>query len=336
MIWYWKAIQAFVTLTPMLEIQQLSLAVPMQGAAIEAVSQVSLKLESGRVLGLVGESGCGKTLTAQSILRLGEHQGITRLGGDVLLDGESIFTMDDKRLRRMRGGQVAMIFQEPMTALNPVFSIGSQMIEVIQLHLKLKHKDAKARAIHLLEEVGLSDAEYLLSQYPDALSGGMRQRVLIAMAMSAKPDYIIADEPTTALDVSVQKRIIALLRDLQKQKGLGMLLVTHDFGLVAEMCDDVVVMYAGEVVESGSVFDIFDYPAHPYTRALMGCRPEVALDDKPLTVIEGHVPAPSDWPDGCRFANRCPHADQACMTAVNLQAWREGTHTARCVHVESL
>ena len=320
----------------MLEIQQLSLAVPMQGAAVEAVSQVSLKLESGRVLGLVGESGCGKTLTAQSILRLGEHHGITRLGGDILLDGESIFSMSNQRLRRMRGGQVAMIFQEPMTALNPVFSIGSQIIEVIQLHLKLNHKDAKARAIHLLTEVGLSDPEHLLSQYPDALSGGMRQRVLIAMAMSAEPDYIIADEPTTALDVSVQKRIIALLRDLQKQKGLGMLLVTHDFGLVAEMCDDVVVMYAGEVVESGSVFDIFDHPAHPYTRALMGCRPEVALDGQPLTVIEGHVPAPSDWPEGCRFANRCPHANQACMTAVDLQAWQQDTHIARCVHVESL
>ncbi|MDQ6967607.1 MAG: ABC transporter ATP-binding protein [Mariprofundaceae bacterium] len=305
----------------------------MQQASVPAVSHVSISMKPGRVMGLVGESGCGKTLTAQSILRLGEHQGITKISGDIQLHGESIFSMSEKQLRKVRGRKIAMIFQEPMTALNPVFSIGSQILEVIGLHLDLSRKDAKLHAIQLLEDVGLQDVEHLLQQYPDALSGGMRQRVLIAMAMSANPDYIIADEPTTALDVSVQKRIIALLRKLQKDKGLGMLLVTHDFGLVAEMCDDVVVMYAGEVVESGAVMDIFDHPAHPYTQALMGCRPEAAQDGQALTVIEGQVPAPGEWPQGCRFAARCPYADADCQQAVVADAWQHGEHIARCVHV---
>jgi len=317
----------------MLEIKDLSLAVPMQQTAVQAVSHVSLSIKAGRVMGLVGESGCGKTLTAQSILRLGEHQGITKINGDIQLHGESVFAMSEKQLRKVRGGKVAMIFQEPMTALNPVFSIASQMLEVINLHLDLNRHDAKLHAIQLLEDVGLQDVEHLLQQYPDALSGGMRQRVLIAMAMSANPDYIIADEPTTALDVSVQKRIIALLRKLQQDKGLGMLLVTHDFGLVAEMCDDVVVMYAGEVVESGTVMDIFDHPAHPYTQALMGCRPEVAKSGQALTVIEGQVPAPGEWPEGCRFAERCPYADVDCQQPVAADTWQDGEHIARCVHV---
>jgi len=318
----------------MLEIRDISLAVPAQESSVQAVSHVSLSMKPGRVLGLVGESGCGKTLTAQSILRLGEHQGISKTAGDILLHGESVFSMSDKQLRHMRGGKVAMIFQEPMTALNPVFSIASQMIEIIQLHLELSTHEAKQHAIQLLNDVGLQDAEHLLSQYPDALSGGMRQRVLIAMAMSANPEYIIADEPTTALDVSVQKRIIALLRRLQQDKELGMLLVTHDFGLVAEMCDDVVVMYAGEVVESGNVMDIFDHPAHPYTKALMGCRPEVGKAGEPLTVIEGQVPAPGEWPQGCRFAVRCPYADTACEKGVAVDAWKQGEHLVRCVHVQ--
>ncbi|MDQ6954987.1 MAG: ABC transporter ATP-binding protein [Mariprofundaceae bacterium] len=318
----------------MLEIDDLSLAVPMQNTLTQAVSHVSLTIKPGRVMGLVGESGCGKTLTAQSILRLGEYQGITKVSGDIRLHNESIFSMSEKQLRKMRGGKIAMIFQEPMTALNPVFSIASQMLEVIGLHLNLNRRDARLHAIQLLEDVGLQDAQYLLQQYPDALSGGMRQRVLIAMAMSANPEYIIADEPTTALDVSVQKRIIALLRKLQQEKNLGMLLVTHDFGLVAEMCDDVVVMYAGEVVERGAVMDIFNHPAHPYTQALMGCRPEVAKGNQALTVIEGQVPMPGEWPIGCRFAERCPHSQADCQQSpVAVDAWRQGEHIARCVHI---
>jgi len=317
----------------MLELSDLSLSVSIQGKSVVAVSGVSLKLEAGSVLGLVGESGCGKSLTAQAMLRLGEHQGVKKTTGDIRLDGQSLFAMDDETLRRIRGGRVAMVFQEPMTALNPVFSVGSQLTEVIRLHLHLDKKQARARAIGLLQDVGMQDAEHLLIQYPDALSGGMRQRVLIAMAMAADPDYIIADEPTTALDVSVQKRIIALLLNLQKKRNLGLLLVTHDFGLVAEMCDEVAVMYAGQIVESGPVKEIFDHPAHPYTRALMGCRPEVSEPGLLMPVIGGQVPPPGRWPAGCHFAPRCSLADAACQAAVAADAWADGVHLARCLHV---
>ncbi len=319
----------------MLEIRDLSLSVSIQGQRVEAISGVSLQLEQGRVLGLVGESGCGKSLTAQAILRLGEHQGVEKNCGDILLDGQSLFTMPGETLRKMRGGRISMIFQEPMTALNPVFSIGSQITEVIRLHLDMSPQQATARAIALLDDVGMQDAEQILKQYPDALSGGMRQRVLIAMAMAADPDYIIADEPTTALDVSVQKRIISLLLNLQKKRNLGLLLVTHDFGLVAELCDDVAVMYAGQVVESGPVADIFDHPAHPYTRALMGCRPEVFEAGQALPVIAGQVPPPGRWPIGCHFAERCPLAQGDCVQPVVEDAWRYRGHTARCLHVNT-
>jgi len=319
----------------MLEVHNLSLSVSIQGKRVDAVSGVSLTLEAGRVLGLVGESGCGKSLTAQAMLRLGEFQGVAKSSGDILIDGESLFTMSDERLRRTRGGRIAMIFQEPMTALNPVFSIGSQIIEVIRLHLDMDKQQARQRAIDLLLDVGMQDAEQILKQYPDSLSGGMRQRVLIAMAMAADPDYIIADEPTTALDVSVQKRIIALLLNLQKKRGLGLLLVTHDFGLVAEMCDDVAVMYAGQIVESGPVKEIFDHPAHPYTRALMGCRPEVSETGGALAVIAGQVPPPGQWPVGCHFAPRCTTADELCSAAVAADVWHDYSHIARCVHVVS-
>ncbi len=321
----------------MLEIRDLSLSVSIEGKSVEAVSAVSLQLKAGRVLGLVGESGCGKSLTAQSILRLGEHQGVRKSQGDILLDGESLFDMSDETLRKMRGGRVAMVFQEPMTALNPVFSIGSQITEVIRLHLDMNKHQATQRAAELLSDVGMQDVHQILKQYPDALSGGMRQRVLIAMAMAADPDFIIADEPTTALDVSVQKRIIALLLNLQKKRNLGLLLVTHDFGLVAEMCDDVAVMYAGQIVESGSVAEIFDQPAHPYTRALMACRPEVSAVGHALQVIAGQVPQPGCWPLGCHFAQRCPCVQDDCRQApIRTDAWQEKTHITRCLHVAAM
>jgi len=317
----------------MLEIDNLSLVIPTSEGPKPAVTDVSLTLKPGQTLGLVGESGCGKTLTAQAILRLGETQDVERVSGRILLDGNDIFCMDEKALRQIRGRRIAMIFQEPMTALNPVFSVGEQMIEVIRLHLGLDGRHAKERAIALLHDVGLQDAGSLLRQYPDALSGGMRQRVLIAMAMSPEPDYIIADEPTTALDVSVQARIVELLKKLQQRRGLGMLLVTHDFGLVAELADEVAVMYAGHIVESGSVRRLFDYPAHPYTRALMGCRPEISPHGGDLPVIPGQVPVPGHWPAGCRFAPRCDFAREDCHSPVVADAWHEAEHTARCLHV---
>ncbi|MDQ6976318.1 MAG: ABC transporter ATP-binding protein [Mariprofundaceae bacterium] len=315
-----------------LEISHLSLAVPIGGQYVEAVSDVSLLLNAGRVMGLVGESGCGKSLTAQALLRLGEHQGVKHCAGDVLLGGKSIFAMSESQLRHFRGGQVAMIFQEPMTALNPVFTVGAQITEVIRLHLDVNKQTAKKRAIALLHDVGMAEASVLMGQYPDALSGGMRQRILIAMAMATNPRFIVADEPTTALDVSVQKRIIALLRRLQQQHQQGMLLVTHDFGLVAEMCDDVAVMYAGQIVERATVHEIFNHARHPYTRALMDCRPEIGVRGDMLPVIAGQVPAPGQYGAGCRFAKRCAFADDQCASPIAENAWHDGTHHARCVH----
>ena len=317
----------------MLEIRNLSLSIPVRGEHVLAVSNVSLQLEAGKVLALVGESGCGKSLTAQSLLRLGEFQGVNKEAGDIFLHEQSLFDMPSKALRKVRGGVLSMIFQEPMTALNPVFTISSQILEVIGLHTDLDKSAAKQRALTLLADVGLQDGETLMQQYPDSLSGGMRQRILIAMAMAGEPEFIIADEPTTALDVSVQKRIIALLRSLQRDKGLGMLLVTHDFGLVAEMADEVAVMYAGEIVEYGSVTDIFDNPSHPYTQALMNCRPETARDTHELTVIPGNVPSPGSWAQGCRFAERCSRATEACISPIALDVWADGSHLARCVRV---
>jgi len=320
----------------MLEIEHISLGVPTSAGLMPAVSDVSLTLKPGQVLGLVGESGCGKTLCAQSILRLGEHQGIERIKGRILLDGNDIFDMSDTQLQRLRGGRIGMVFQEPMTALNPVFSIGAQIIEVIRLHQNASGDKVRDIALALLGDVGLRDAAELLDQYPDALSGGMRQRVLIAMAMAGKPDYMIADEPTTALDVSVQARIVQLLRRLQLDHGMGMLLVTHDFGLVAELADDVAVMYAGQIVELGPVEKIFDHPAHPYTIALLSCRPEVAEQGKPMPAITGHVPLPGQWPAGCRFASRCAWADSDCAREVKEKSWHRDSHWARCIHVDRI
>ncbi len=314
----------------MLKVQNISLSVQVDGAWVQAVRDVSFTLQQGRVLALVGESGCGKSLTAQALLRLGEHQGVRRDHGDVLLRGESIFAFDRERLRRMRGGQVAMVFQEPMTALNPVFTIESQMVDVIRNHLPLGKREARARALKLLADVELDEPEQLLGRYPGELSGGMRQRVLIAMALSADAEVLVADEPTTALDVSVQKKILALLRSLQRSRNLALLLVTHDFGVVAEMADEVAVMYAGEIVEQAEVHALFDHPAHPYTQALMACRPDRAARGEALPMIGGQVPSPGSWPKGCHFADRCPRADAACRA--QAVALSEGEHRVRCIH----
>ncbi|MDX8409026.1 MAG: ABC transporter ATP-binding protein [Mariprofundales bacterium] len=314
----------------MVEMQGMSLSVQVEGVWAQAVHDVSFQLEPGKVLALVGESGCGKSLTAQALLRLGEHQGVRRDQGDIRLDGQSIFSFDSQRLRAMRGGRLAMVFQEPMTALNPVFTIGSQLTDVIRIHLSLEKRQAQERAMQLLRDVELDDPEQLLKRYPGELSGGMRQRVLIAMALSANADYLIADEPTTALDVSVQKTILALLRRLQRQRQLALLLVTHDFGVVAEMADAVAVMYAGEIVEQGEVHTLFDHASHPYTRALMGCRPELAGKGGRLTMIAGQVPSPGSWPVGCHFAERCSLAQDDCRAAAVILPERD--HAVRCLH----
>lgn len=315
----------------MLEVCNLSLGIRTSLGQVQAVGDISFKLEPGKVLGLIGESGCGKTLTAQSILRLGEHQGVQHISGQVLFNGQDIFSFNDKQLCRYRGTKVSMIFQEPMTALNPVFSIGSQMVEVIRLHLGLSKKDALQRAKSLLHDVGMQHVDKVLKQYPDALSGGMRQRVLIAIAISAEPAYIIADEPTTALDVSVQDKIVVLLKKLQRDYNVGLLLVSHDFGLIAELADDVAVMYAGQIVEHAPVMDIFDRPMHPYTKFLMSCRPEVTAVGEKLPVISGNVPLPGKWEEGCRFASRCQICETKCYEKNIELDVVDQNHQLRCV-----
>jgi len=308
---------------------RLSLAVPKDGAWVEALSAVSFRVPRGRVVGLVGESGCGKSLTAQAALRLHEFSGVRHLGGDLRIDDRSIFAMREQELLQLRGGEIAMVFQEPMTALNPVFTIAAQMIEPIVRHLRISKAEAYMRARALLAEVGIDQPDAVLAAYPDALSGGMRQRVLIAMAIGCEPSFLIADEPTTALDVSVQKRIVALLRRLQRKHELGMLLVTHDFGLVAELADEVVVLYAGEVVEQAPVEAIFDDPLHPYTQALLACRPEA---EGALAPIPGQAPLPGAWPEGCRFSDRCPKAQPQCRKRQALRTLADGRRVRCLLH----
>ncbi|RME85080.1 MAG: ABC transporter ATP-binding protein [Zetaproteobacteria bacterium] len=318
----------------MLEWNELSLAVPAGGRWVEAVSKVSLALAPGRALGLVGESGCGKTLTTLAALRLTDHLGVRRTGGDVRLDGRSIFAMSEQELLAVRGGEIAMVFQEPMTALNPVFTIGAQITDVIRRHLGVSKARAREIARERLAEVGLAPPDAVLMSYPDALSGGMRQRALIAMALAAQPRFLLADEPTTALDVSVQKRIVLLLGELQRRHRLGLLLVTHDFGLVAELCDEVAVIYAGQIVEQAEAEAIFDRPRHPYTQALLACRPEAHQRGELPAPIPGQAPRVGKWPQGCRFAPRCRYAEARCSAP---PPWREveDGHFVRCVREDA-
>ncbi len=291
---------------------------------------MSLAVPPGRVVGLVGESGCGKTLTALAALRLHDAQVRVR-AGCVRVDGANVQEMDARALQRLRGGIVAMVFQEPMTALNPVFSVRAHLFEVLRRHRGLAKDAAEEEAQALLREVGIPDAERVLASYPDALSGGMRQRVLIAMALAGRPRYLIADEPTTALDVSVQRRIVDLLAQMQRAHGLGMLLITHDFGLVAELCDEVAVIYAGEIVERAPVEAIFDDPRHPYTQALLRCRPEASAAPAP---IPGQAPEPGAWPSGCRFRDRCPYAESICTARPPWVELGDG-RAVRCVREQA-
>jgi oligopeptide/dipeptide ABC transporter ATP-binding protein len=270
------------------------------------VDGISFSLSPGRMLGLVGESGCGKSLTALSIMGL-LPTGVERTSGEVRLLGAPISAAD-------RGRQVAMVFQEPATALNPVLTIGAQIAETLQVHLKLSRAAAKAKGVELLRAVGIADAAERFDAWPHQLSGGMRQRVLIAAAIACDPRVLIADEPTTALDVTVQAQILALLSELKRQRGLAVLLITHDLGVVAEACDDVAVMYAGRLAERGTVNDLLLHPRHPYTGALLAARPGLATRGRDLEAIAGAVPPPELRPTGCAFADRCSRALPVCVT----------------------
>jgi peptide/nickel transport system ATP-binding protein len=307
----------------LLEVRDLRVAFQTEQGLLTAVDEVGFTLRSGRTLGLVGESGCGKSVTARAIMRLLEQPAGRVLKGEVMLEDRDLLKLPLESMRKVRGKEVAMIFQEPMTALNPVHRVGRQIIENILLHENMDHRAALKRAVELMEWVGIPAPDQRVNEYPHQLSGGMRQRVMIAMALSCRPKVLIADEPTTALDVTVQAQILDLINRLQKETGMAVILITHDLGVVAETCDDVAVMYAGRIVERGPVLDIFKHPLHPYTRGLMNCLPKLDHPSKtPLPVIPGMVPGLRDMPVGCRFAARCPNAHDPSVT-LNRPPWQE-------------
>jgi peptide/nickel transport system ATP-binding protein/oligopeptide transport system ATP-binding protein len=281
---------------------------------VRAVDGVDFTLEPGRTLGIVGESGSGKSVTALSIMRLIDAPGRIQQGSSIVFEGSEITALSEPELEKVRGNRISMIFQEPMTSLNPVYSVGEQIAEAVRFHRGASRAEAHRRAVEMLELVGIPEPGARSKSYPHQLSGGMRQRVMIAMALSCDPTLLIADEPTTALDVTIQAQILELMADLQARLGMSMLLITHDLGVVAESCDEVVVMYAGRVVERGSVTDVFAAPQHPYTEALLQSIPQLGMTQaEPLRVIRGTVPSPRDWPEGCRFRPRCDYAFDRCL-----------------------
>jgi peptide/nickel transport system ATP-binding protein len=317
---------------PLLRVRDLkTYFVTEQGrGTARAVDGVSFDLYPGETLGIVGESGCGKTVTSLSILRLiPEPPGHIRPGSLIEFEGRNLLALAPPELRAIRGNQIAMVFQEPMTSLNPVFTVGDQIAEAAIIHQHLSRKAARARAIEMLTLVGLPDPAERVDDYPHQLSGGMRQRVMIAMALVCHPKVLIADEPTTALDVTIQAQILELLERLQAELGMSVLLITHDLGVVAGQADRVVVMYAGQVVETAATTALFDQPIHPYTEGLMAAVPRIDAPKSRLQAIPGQVPAATAWPSGCRFHPRCPHAWAKCAIE-EPPLLGDGDHTARC------
>jgi oligopeptide transport system ATP-binding protein len=298
----------------LLEVKGLKTDFLSEGAPRRIVDEISFYIGKGEVLGVVGESGSGKSVTAKSILRLIPSPPGQIVGGEILFEGKDILKLDIQGLRHIRGNEISMIFQEPMSSLNPVFTCGDQIIEAITLHQKLDKKEARARAIEMLKKVGIQMPEERIDCYPHELSGGMRQRVMIAMALSCTPKLLIADEPTTALDPTIQAQILELIRNVQQELGMSVMYITHDLGVVAETCDRVMVMYAGRIVEKAAVKDLFRRPDHPYTQGLLKAVPRLnAKQHERLYTIEGMVPHFSEMPIGCAFHPRCPYVEKRCI-----------------------
>jgi peptide/nickel transport system ATP-binding protein len=299
----------------LLEIRGLKTAFETSAGQAIAVDDVDFEVHEGETVGIVGESGCGKSVTALSIMRLVPSPPGRTLAGRMVFAGKDLLTLDDEAMRRVRGNDIAMIFQEPMTSLNPVFTVGSQIVEAIRLHRKVSKKEAAAEAVRMLTMVEIPDPARRFHDYPHQLSGGMRQRVMIAMALSCSPRLLIADEPTTALDVTIQAQILELLSALRKSTGMAVLLITHDLGVIAEHADRVLVMYAGRIIEQGKVPDVLANPVHPYTRGLLASQPGYAEPGQMLSTIRGIVPPLTRLPSGCRFRDRCEHARDTCATS---------------------
>jgi peptide/nickel transport system ATP-binding protein len=319
---------------PLLEVDDLRTHFDTLVGTVRSVDGVSFRVEAGRTLGVVGESGCGKSVTALSIMRLVPTPPGRYAGGAIRFRGADLLRLREAEMRAIRGNRISMIFQEPMTSLNPVLSVGRQIVETVMLHQRVGRAEATARAIEMLRLVQIGAPERRVAEYPHQLSGGMRQRVMIALALACNPALLIADEPTTALDVTIQAQILELLRELQQRLGMGILMITHDLGVVAECCDRVVVMYAGRKVEEATATELFDAPLHPYTRALMASMPSMNSASARLTEIPGMVPAPQDIGAGCPFAPRCAFRVERCVhEAPPLTTPLGGNHQVACHEV---
>jgi oligopeptide/dipeptide ABC transporter ATP-binding protein len=314
---------------PVLDVRDLRASFKVRGAVARAVDGVSFSIAPHETLGLVGESGCGKSVTALSIMRLVPAPGSIGEGSAVSFESRELLALPDAEMRALRGSRIAMVFQEPMTSLNPVFTVGDQVAEVARIHSAVTNKEAWASAVAMLEKVGLPDAAVRSRDYPHQLSGGMRQRVMLAMALLLKPALLIADEPTTALDVTIQAQILELIATLQAQVGMAVLLITHDLGVIAERAQRVIVMYAGQIVEEAPVHALFASPQHPYTKGLLAAMPRLGAPRDRMTVIPGSVPSATAWPTGCRFRDRCAFAFDKCATEPPLYQIGAG-HTSRC------
>jgi oligopeptide/dipeptide ABC transporter ATP-binding protein len=324
----------------LLEVSDLQTHFFTREGVVRAVDGVSFSVERGRTLGIVGESGCGKSVTALSIMGLIPKPPARIVGGSVHFDGRDLTKLSEKQLENVRGRDIAMIFQDPMTSLNPTLTIGTQITETLKRHLGLAKEDARKRAVDLLEHVGIPQASRRLDDYPHRFSGGMRQRVMIAIGLSCRPKLLIADEPTTALDVTIQAQILDLLYDLQREFEMALILITHDMGVIAEVVDEVAVMYAGQIVEQASVLDLYDHPEHPYTEALLGALPQLegeGIREGRLTSIPGRPPDLINPPAGCRFAPRCAYAGAGDPCATEPQELREirTGHLVRSAHPAS-
>ncbi len=315
--------------TPLLQVKNLCTSFNVDAGEVRAVNGISFNLDKGKVLGIVGESGSGKSVTAYSIMRILVEPGKI-VGGEILFNGEDIVKYSKKQMREFRGKRVSIIFQDPMTSLNPTFTIGNQLREAILLHTDRNRAEANARALEMLQLVGVNEPEKRLKQYPHELSGGMRQRVMIAMALACEPDILIADEPTTALDVTIQAQILELMKDLQKKMGMAIIMITHDLGVIADMCDEIIVMYAGRVCERGTVDEIFYNPRHEYTKGLLRSIPTLNGGHDRLIPIAGSPVDLTNLPKGCAFASRCDRCMKICLTEQPEEVRVNDSHIASC------
>lgn len=315
-----------------LSVQDLVVEYRSGGETVQAVNHISFDLPGGRSLGLVGETGAGKTTTAKSIMRILPDHATQKVEGVIEYDGTDILKISEAEMQKVRGGKISMIFQDPMTALNPVKTVGEQIAEGLKVHQGLDKVKARVKAIEMLNTVGISEDR--VDEYPHQFSGGMKQRVVIAIALACNPELIIADEPTTALDVTIQAQVLELIKKLQEERGTSMILITHDLGVVAQICDDVAIVYAGEIVEKGTLEEIYDHPMHPYTEGLFGAIPELSKNVDRLSPVPGLPPDPTSLPEGCYFAPRCPYATDACREKHFDLEKVSGSHYVRCIKKE--